>query len=172
VTWTAPQPPPIDDGPLAGPERAVLAAFLDWQRWTLLNICAGLTSEQLAERAVRPSTLSLLGLVRHMAKVERTWFCERVAGQSHEPMYDLSAGPDADFDGAVAEGAEGDFARLVEQIRQADLASADRGLDETFILRGQPHSLRLVYVHMVAEYARHNGHADLLRQRIDGSTGR
>ena len=171
MTWTAPQPPPIDDGPLAGPEAAVLAAFLDWQRWTLLNICAGLTSQQLAERAVRPSTLSLLGLVRHMAKVERTWFCERVAGQSHQPMYDPAAGPDADFDGASADNAEQDFERLAEQIRQADRAVADRDLDQTFDLRGQPHSLRLVYVHMVAEYARHNGHADLLRERIDGATG-
>jgi uncharacterized damage-inducible protein DinB len=172
MTWTAPAPPPLDDGPLVGPEPAVLAAVLAWQRRTLLDICAGLTADQLAERAVRPSTLSLLGLVRHMAKVERTWFCERVAGQRLEPLYDPAAGADADFDGAQATGAEEDFARLVEQFQQADLAVAGRRLEETFVLRGQDHSLRLVYVHMIAEYARHNGHADLLRQRIDGTTGR
>ena len=80
MTWTAPSPPACADGPLSGDDRPILEGFLAWQRSTLLNICAGLTAEQLAERPVPPSSLSLLGLVRHMAKVERIWFRQRAAG--------------------------------------------------------------------------------------------
>jgi uncharacterized damage-inducible protein DinB len=171
MTWTAPTPAPTADGPLVGDDRPILEAFLAWQRATLLTICAGLTGEQLAERAVRPSTLSLLGLVRHMAKVERVWFRERVAGEVLEPMYDPARGKDADFTDVDPAEAEDAFARLREECRLADAAAQARSFDETFGLRGEVYSLRLVYVHMIAEYARHNGHADLLRERIDGVTG-
>lgn len=171
MAWIAPTPSPIADGPLVGDDRPILAAFLAWQRHTLLNICAGLTPDQLAERAISPSNLSLLGLVRHMAKVERTWLRQRVAGELVQPMYDPAKGKDSDFDDVDATLAEADFARFGEECRLADAAVADKPFDATFVLRDETYSLRLVYVHLIAEYARHNGHADLLRERIDGTTG-
>src|ERR1700761_8549224 len=97
MTWTAPAPKPVD-GPLTGEIRPMLEGYLDWQRATLLNICAGLTGEQLASRPLASSNLSLLGLIRHLAKVERIWFRERVAGEDMPPMYDLTLGKDYDFD--------------------------------------------------------------------------
>jgi hypothetical protein len=172
MTWTAPEPLAVPDGPLTGPDRAILEAFLDWQRHSLLNICAGLTGEQLAERPVPPSNLSLLGLVRHLAKVERTWLRQRVAAEPVAPLFDPAAGKDADFENVLAGQAEADFAQYAEEVRLCDAAVADVDFDTTFELRGETYSLRLVYVHLVAEYARHNGHADLLRQRLDGATGR
>jgi uncharacterized damage-inducible protein DinB len=135
MTWTVPAPGPVD-GPLTGDDRPILEGFLGWQRVTLLNICAGLTGEQLAARPIASSSLSLLGLIRHLAKVERTWFSERAAGLPAEPVYDPSRGKAADFEDARADQAEADVARLQ------------------------------------AEYSRHNGHADLLRESIDGVTGR
>jgi hypothetical protein len=107
-----------------------------------------------------------------MAKVERTWFRQRVAGEPVGPMYDPGKGKDTDFDDVDPDLAEDDFARLVEEIRLADAAVRDLPFDATFTHREQVYSLRLVYVHMITEYARHNGHADLLRERIDGTTGR
>lgn len=172
TTWTAPVPPELAQGPLVGDDRPILQDYLAGERWTLLNICAGLTGEQLAERALAPSNLSLLGLVRHMAKVERTWFRERVAGEQLDPMYDAARGKDADFDDLDPAQAEADFERLAGERRLADEAAAVRDLDATFELRGETYSLRLVYVHMIAEYARHNGHADLLREHVDGAKGR
>lgn len=172
MTWTAPTPAAVDDGPLVGADRPILEGFLAWERWTLRNICAGLTGEQLATRAAPPSNLSLLGLVRHMAKVERTWFRQRVAGESVGPMYDPAAGKDADFDDLDPALAPADFARFEQECRLADDAAAGSAFDDTFRVREETCSVRLVYVHMIAEYARHNGHADLLRERIDGTTGR
>jgi Protein of unknown function (DUF664) len=171
MTWTAPRPPTIEDGPLVGDDRPILEAFLAWERSTLLNICAGLTGEQLAQRAVPPSNLSLLGLVRHMAKVERTWFRQRAAGQDVGPLYDPALGKDTDFNDLVAARAERDFARYDDECRLADAAAAGLAFDDTFTLNDEVYSLRLVYVHLIAEYARHNGHADLLRELIDGTTG-
>jgi uncharacterized damage-inducible protein DinB len=147
----------------------MLQAFLDWQRATLLYKCAGLTGEQLAERAVPPSGLSLLGLVRHMTKVERIWFRQRFAG---EPV-DSPFGPDntADFRQADPARAAVDYARLTEEFKLADAAVANASLDDTFLHDGEATSLRLLYLHMIEEYARHLGHADLLREQIDGATG-
>lgn len=171
MTWIAPAPAPPADEPLVGDDRPILESFLAWQRRTLLNVCAGLTGEQLAARAISPSNLSLLGLVRHMAKVERIWFRERAAGDPVGPLYDPEQGKDADFDDLDPAFAERDFAVYAQECRLADAAAAGLSFDDTFELRGQTYSLRLVYVHMVTEYARHNGHADLLRERIDGTTG-
>jgi hypothetical protein len=162
--------PPADE-PLVGDDRPILEGFLAWQRHTLLNKCAGLTGEQLAQRAVPPSNLSLLGLVRHLAKVESIWFRQRVAGEPIGPLYDQSLDKDADFNDLDPARAEDDFARFVEECRLADAAVADIPFDATFTHNDEPHSLRLVYVHMNTEYARHNGHADLLRECIDGTTG-
>jgi len=172
MTWIAPSPPAADDGPTAGDDRPILEGYLAWQRSTLLNICAGLTSEQLADRPVLTSNLSLLGLVRHLAKVERIWFRQRAAGQPVPPLYDPALGKDADFNDLDPALAEGDFAKFEEECRLADAAVAGMAFDDTFALDGEPFSLRMVYIHMIAEYSRHNGHADLLREALDGTTGR
>jgi Protein of unknown function (DUF664) len=171
VTWIAPTPTAPVGEPLVGEDRPILESFLAWQRHTLLNICAGLTAEQLALRSSPPSNLSLLGLVRHMAKVERTWFRQRAAGDPIGPMYDPGLGQDADFNDLQPALAESDFERFIEECRLADDAAAKLSFDDTFTLRGETYCVRLVYVHMISEYARHNGHADLLRERIDGTTG-
>jgi uncharacterized damage-inducible protein DinB len=168
VTWIAPDVE-RPEGPLTGPERPMLQAFLDWYRATLLHKCAGLTGEQLAERAVPPSSLSLLGLVRHMTKVERAWFRQRFAGEPVDnPFGDET---DADFNRLDPARAAADYARLTEEIKLADAAVANASLDDTFTHRGETMSLRLIYLHMIEEYARHMGHADLLRERTDGATG-
>ncbi len=148
----------------------MLEAVLASQRHTLLNVCSGLTGAQLATRAVPPSTLSLLGLMRHMAKVERVWFRQRVAGIELGSLYPL--GTDIDFDDIDPARAGADHAQLIEESRLADAAVAALPLDTGFALRGEKYSLRLVYLHMIEEYARHNGHADILRQLVDGATGR
>ena len=171
MTWTAPTPSPVD-GPLTGDDRPILEGYLNWERTTLLNICAGLTGEQLADRPIPSSNLSLLGLVRHLAKVERIWFRQRAAGQPVGPMYDPSRGKDADFDDARAAEAMADFERLRAEWHRADEAVAGLVFGDTFDVGGEAYSLRMVYVHMIGEYARHNGHADLLREGLDGVTGR
>ncbi|MGI8881487.1 MAG: DinB family protein [Jatrophihabitans sp.] len=170
MTWTAPQVPDVN-GPLVGADRPILEAFLASQRAGLINKCAGLTGEQLAQAVVPPSNLTLLGLVRHMAKVERTWFRQRFGPGDVEQMYDAALGKDADFEDLEPARAEDDFSRYFEECRLADAAVADTSFDETIEHRGEVMSLRLVYVHMVREYAQHIGHADLLRERIDGRTG-
>jgi hypothetical protein len=171
VTWTVPTPDPVT-GPLTGDDRPILEAYLAYQRSVLLNICAGLTGEQLAARPLASSNLSLLGLVRHMAWVERTWFRERARGQVLEPMYDPALGKNTDFDDLDPAKAEAAFARLQGEWRLCNEAVAGMAFEDTFDHRGEAHSLRMTYVHMIAEYARHNGHADLLREAIDGTTGR
>ena len=174
MSWIAPNPPELADGPLVGDDRPILEAYLAWQRHTLLTLCAGLTGEQLAKRAIPPSNLSLLGLVRHLGKVERIWFRQRAAGQAVGPMYgspdDVSL-KDADFNELDPARADVDFARYVDECRLADAAVANMGFDDTFTAKGETYSLRVAYVHLIAEYARHNGHADLLRELIDGTTG-
>jgi uncharacterized damage-inducible protein DinB len=155
------------EGPLTGGERVMLQAFLDWHRATLLYKCAGLTGEQLAERAVPPSDLSLLGLIRHLTRVERTWFRQRFADEPVEDAYDR----DAAFTATDPVRAAADYARFTEECRLADAAAANAPLEATFTHNGETMSLRWIYLHMIEEYARHLGHADLLRERIDGSTG-
>ena len=168
MTWIAPEVE-RPEGPLTGPERPMLQAFLDWQRATLLYKCAGLTGEQLARRAIPPSELSLLGLLRHMTKVERIWFRIRFAGE----QVDFPFGSDfqAEFEQADPTRAAADYARLTEEIKHADAAAANASLDDTFTSNGEVMSLRMIYLHMIEEYARHLGHADLLREQIDGATG-
>jgi uncharacterized damage-inducible protein DinB len=169
VTWKAPDVERPEDGPSAGPERPLLQAFLDWHRATLLYKCAGLTGEQLASHTVPPSGLSLLGLIRHLTKVERTWFRQRFAGEPVDPPF----GDDnqADFERADPARAAADYARLTEEFKLADAAVANASLEDTFTHQGEVMSLRLIYLHMLEEYARHLGHADLLREQIDGATG-
>jgi uncharacterized damage-inducible protein DinB len=161
--------------PAQGDERATLLGFLRFQRDTLQLKCDGLDAEALARRAVEPSTLSLLGLVRHMAEVERSWFRRVMAGLDAPPHYYTDDHPDDDFDGAVADQAvvADAWARWRAEIEFADRFVADApDLDVTGNeKRRGAMSLRWVLGHMIEEYARHNGHADLLRQRIDGATG-
>ncbi len=172
MTWTAPTPSPAD-GPMTGDDRPILEGYLNWQRSTLLNICAGLAGEQLARRPIPSSNLSLLGLIRHLAKVERIWFRQRAAGQPVPPMYDPALGKDADFNYAVAADAEADLARLRAEWQQGDAAAAGLDFADTFDAgHGDTFSVRMMYVHLIGEYARHNGHADLLREALDGVTGR
>ncbi|KEF06883.1 MULTISPECIES: DinB family protein [Streptomyces] len=171
MTWTAPE---VDrrTEPYVADERTMLQGWLDRHRDTLLSKCAGLTPEQLVRPSAEPSNLTLLGLVRHMAEVERSWFRFRVAGQKIGPLYYTEEQPDADFEVLDTATAEDAIATLRAEIDAADQAVAHRGLDDTFTTKdGRTISLRWVYVHMIEEYARHNGHADLLRERIDGATG-
>jgi uncharacterized damage-inducible protein DinB len=169
---------PVDDpregGPRLGGERATLAEFLRCQRLTLELKCAGLDAEQLARRSVEPSTLSLLGLVRHMAEVERTWFRVRFAGSADGKLYQTADDPDGDFNGAVADQAAVDEAWAAWRAEAAFADEFIAGHDFDFAGKdgdGEPVSLRELLVHMIEEYARHNGHADLLRERIDGRVG-
>jgi hypothetical protein len=173
TTWTAPEVPRTYP-PLVAGERKSLDGWLDYHRATLLVKCQGLTGEQLARRAVPPSTLSLLGLVRHLTDVERSWFRRRFAGETGLGFrYSTEKYPDGEFDLAGADGAEADFAAFTSECELARAAAAGRSLDETFVhdRDGSTIDLRWVYVHMIEEYARHNGHADLLREQIDGVTG-
>jgi len=173
MTWTAPEIERRNEPTVAG-EREMLEGWLAYHRDTLLLKCQGLTAEQLRLRSVEPSSLSLLGLVRHMADVERSWFRRRVAGDADMPrLYWDESNPDGDFDDVDIADAEADFATFRAEISAADAAVAARSLDETFYherLKIEI-SLRWVYIHMIEEYARHNGHADLIRERIDGMTG-
>ncbi|MGH8860043.1 MAG: DinB family protein [Jatrophihabitantaceae bacterium] len=171
MTWTAPTPQPAD-GPLRGPDRPILEGYLGWERATLLNICAGLAGEQLAAHPLPSSNLSLLGLVRHLAKVERIWLRQRAAGEPVEPLYDRALGKDQDFDHLDPDEAPGAIEALKEEWLAADAAVAGLGFDDTVDVHGEAFSLRMIYVHLIGEYARHNGHADLLREAVDGVTGR
>ncbi len=166
MVWTAPQVTRPDRA-LAGEERFALQAFLDWHRATLLYKCQDLTGEQLAERALPPSDISLLGLIRHMTWVERLWFRQGFAGEDIEEVYERGT----DFTQTDSRQAEADYNRFTEEVKQADAAVANAALGATFDLGGQDVTLRSLYLHMIEEYARHIGHADLLRERIDGVTG-
>lgn len=146
----------------------MLQGYLTWFRESMLMKFAGLTGEQLAQRSVPPSVMSLLGLIRHMAKVERTWFRIRFAGQ---PVAPLHPAKDVDFDEIAPEEAEREYALLLEEMRLADEAAAGASLDDRFVHNGDEYSLRLIYQHVIGEYARHTGHADFLREQIDGLTG-
>ncbi len=172
MAWTAPDVSRADP-PYVADERAMLDGWLDYHRQTLLSKCAGLTEEQLKLRAVEPSSLSLLGLVRHMAEVERSWFRRRFAGEQVGFLYFSEENPDADFDDLDTADAEADLATFGSEVERARTVAAPHALDENFVhpRRQAEMSLRWVYVHMIEEYARHNGHADLIRERIDGVTG-
>jgi uncharacterized damage-inducible protein DinB len=170
--------PPYLDG-----ERAAVEAWLEFHRATLLRKCAGLTPGQLGTRSVPPSSLSLRGLVRHMTEVERGWFRSVLAGQQVAAEYCAPDDPDGDFDGVGRDPDEPDTAAAVArefevfaaELERSRAVAADRSLDDLSAGRtsrsGAQVSLRWVYLHMIEEYARHNGHADLLRECIDGVTG-
>jgi hypothetical protein len=155
-------------------ERPMLEAWLEFHRATLRWKCEGLAPEQLVLPAVNPSRLTLLGLVRHLAEVERSWFRRRMAGEDAPPIYYSDDGPDDDLlalDPAQAGEAFAIWDREVQAARE--IAARIDSLDTVAPVKRNGHdvSLRWIYCHMIEEYARHNGHADLLREAIDGTTG-
>lgn len=165
---------PRVDPPMAADEAAMLTAWLDYHRSTLALKCEGLTDDQLRLRSVPPSTLSLLGLVRHMADVERSWFQGILLGaEAASGHYWTEQDPDGDFDNVDTADVAADFATWRAEIEAARRASAGLPLDTVGkrLRRGKEVTLRWILVHMIEEYARHNGHADLLRELVDGATG-
>jgi hypothetical protein len=172
---------PREQRPRLGDERTTLVEALRCQRLTLELKCAGLDAEAMARRAVEPSTMSLLGIVRHLAEGERDTFRVMMAGQEVPALFRSATDRDADFDGAVADQAavaaawdawrvEVDFAtRFVAEAPSLDITGSDP-LNEHGSGGGSM-SLREVLVGMIEEYARHMGHVDLLRERIDGRLG-
>jgi uncharacterized damage-inducible protein DinB len=169
--WADPdEDPRNNDGPSPDGESATLQDFLGNYRLTLRMKCEGLEPEELARRSVPPSTMSLLGLVRHLAEVERDWRNWILPEDPAPKLY--GAGEDADFEGAVGERAvvEGAFADLAREQAATDEALA--GFTDMGARVAQDGtSVRELWVHRVEEYARHCGHADLLRERIDGRVG-
>jgi hypothetical protein len=163
------KPPPLAD------ERVTLTGFLESQRAILAVKCAGLTAAQLREPAVPPSPLSLLGLVRHMAEVEQSWFQLVMSGQPSPYHWPQGAGEDpgdsAEFDVTDADPDEAFDVWRAECARSRDFVDGAESLDVNGHYGDETFSLRYVLTHMIEEYARHNGHADLLRERIDGVTG-
>ena len=153
------------------PERTMLEAWLDYERATLAVKCDGLDDDQLRIRAVPPSTMSLLGLVRHMADVEANWFRRVLSGEDGPGIYWSDDNPDGDFDDVDTASVAHDFATWRAECDNARAVATRMSLDDGGTRHGERVSLRWVFVHMIEEYARHNGHADLLRECIDGVTG-
>ncbi len=171
MTWTAPVVTRVDE-PFAADERTMLEGWLSWQRSTLLYKCEGLTGDQLAIQAVPPSKLSLLGLIRHLADAERSWFRIRFAGEKVAMTHVVNGDSDPAFDDVDPARAEADYDALVAEWEACDRAVAGASLEEAYVSdRFGSMSLRWIYQHLIEEYARHNGHADLIRECIDGQTG-
>jgi hypothetical protein len=164
------------DPPYVGEERVTLLGFLDYHRSTLMIKCGGLSAVQLATRAVAPSELSLLGIVRHLAEVERRWFQFRVASRPVPMIYCTENDEDGDFhlpDADIEMTVRDAFATWRAEVAATDeIVAGSQSLDQiSHTEQGGAMTLRWVLVHMIEEYARHNGHADLLREAIDGATG-
>lgn len=177
---------PSDDDPREqrrrlGDERTALVEALRCRRLTLEIKCAGLDAEAMARRSVEPSTMSLLGLVRHLAEGERSTFRVWMAGEDAPRLFCSDTDRDGDFDGAVADPA---VVAAAWDAWRAEVAFATRFVDAAPSLDitasdplnrhgsgGGSMSLREVLISMIEEYARHMGHADLLRERIDGRLG-
>ncbi|MFC4334549.1 DinB family protein [Salininema proteolyticum] len=173
MTWIAPKTVVQRSDRNGLGERELLEGFLDQHREILLEKCAGLTEEQLKQKSAAPSGISLLGLLRHMADVEKWWWEANFLGLDEKDLgfFDPEQ-DDSDFndlDGAPAEEVWAEYLATLEKVRGE---VADRGLDEEFTSKGRGASLNLrwIYVHLIEEYARHCGHADIVRERIDGVT--
>lgn len=155
--------------PYGAGDREQLLGWLAFHRATLTAKCYGLSDEQLRRRSVPPSTLSLLGLVRHMTEVERGWF-PGFTGERLEPLYCTEDSPDGDFDDLDGIDVAEAFDAWHTECARSDQIIAGAALDDTEP-GDKPYTLRWIVIHIIEEYARHNGHADLLRQSIDGATG-
>jgi hypothetical protein len=153
-----------------GDERALLLDWLGFHRDTLAAKCAGLSRTQLVEAAVPPSNLSLLGLVRHLTEMERVYLIWGIGGGPLTLHYCSDADPEADFAGAATAGVDATMQIWARECAAADeLVAAVPDLDAPG--EGNGYSLRWNLLKVIGEYARHNGHADLLRETIDGSVG-
>lgn len=165
--WTAPSIDQIDEA-FVGDDRMMIEVMLDSYRAEFLHKCAGLTGDQLATRSTPPSPLSLQGLIRHLTDTERSWFRRRFAGEDVELPY---GDDDACFERLDPAGAADDRNALIAEWAACRQAVAGAGFDDTFEHpRYGAMSLRWMHLHMIGEYAGHCGHADLLRERIDGVT--
>ena len=158
--------------PFVLPERAMLEGWLEYHRVTLLLKCEGLSDEQRKRRSIPTSALSLHGLVRHMAEVEQNWFVRVLLARPETPsLFAIDGVDDSELvplDGADFDSDLGVWHATCEAARAN---AASRQLDDTGTRRGEPCSLRWIYTHMIEEYARHNGHADILRELVDGAVG-
>lgn len=155
-------------------ERTCLESWLDFYRATLAQKCEGLEEDQLRQASVAPSTITLLGLVQHMAEVERNWFRRVLAQEDIPPIFTPDADPgttDGGFDLAEEAAYERALPIWHAEMDRARENCAVHALEATSPFMGGQVSLRWIYTHMIAEYARHCGHADLIRERIDGRTG-
>lgn len=159
--------------PLTAGERETLRAYLDFHRATLAMKCAGLSDEDLRRRSMPPSTLTLLGLVRHLAEVERTWFRRVINGEDIPLVWSPDGDYQVAYDASGATRAEAFAAWETEVARSREIEQAAESLDVVAhnARWGEDVSLRLVMLHLIHEYARHNGHADFLREGIDGVVG-
>jgi uncharacterized damage-inducible protein DinB len=172
--WVDPDDDPREGQPSPVGERATLTQYLRHYRLTLEMKCAGLDAEQMAMRSVPPSSMSLLGLVRHLARVEHSWFTRVMQGQDVPRLYWTPEHRDLDFDGAEPDVAvvQDAWQTWRREVRNAEAyVDAAESLDIEGTHPDGPAVLREVLVHMIEEYARHLGHADLLRECIDGRTG-
>jgi uncharacterized damage-inducible protein DinB len=167
MTTERPDPPRI-----AG-EREMLRVFLDFHRSTLAMKCDGLSDDDLRRRSMPPSTLTLLGLVRHMAEVERTWFRRVINGEDVPFVWSDRGDFQEAYDASGATRSEAFDAWQAEVERSRRIEAEAESLDVTghFARWGEDVSLRFVVLHLIHEYARHNGHADFLREGIDGTVG-
>ena len=163
------------DPPNVAGEREMLDAWLDFHRVTLLLKCEGLSDADRRRRPVETSLMSLHGLIRHMADVEQGWFQVTLGERTREevpPLFWTTDDPDGDFDFGDEAVWEDDLRSWQEQCEASRAAAAGLALDHTVKGRdGADLSLRWILVHMLEEYARHNGHADLIREMIDGAVG-
>lgn len=159
------------DPPMTATEKETLTGFLDFQRATLRWKCQGLTPEELGRRAVEPSPVTLHGLIRHLTEVEVGWFVGTFTDEPVRDPYTSPERPDADWTDLDPARYPEDLRRYDEAVERARAAVAD--LDPGYVGSddGTSVTLRWVLTHMIEEYARHVGHADLLRERIDGATG-
>ena len=166
-------PDPQPDPALNADERTTLTGFLEDQRKVLAWKCQGLDEAQLKKASVPPSNLSLLGLVRHIAEVERAWFRRRLSSEDIERIWCTEADPDADFERVAEADVAQAFSVWEEECRIS--RSILKGLPSLEVTFSTPHdpviSARCMVNHMIEEYSRHNGHADLIRERLDGTTG-
>ena len=172
--WSEPGTDPREGLAPGRGEREVLAQYLEHYRMTLQLKCEGLTAAQLATRSVPPSTMSLLGLVRHLARVEHSWWRRVLEGHADLPrLYRTDADPDLDFNGAHPddETVADAWRSWHEEVDHARAVYADLDLDAVVQVHGDDVETRDIVVHLVEEYARHLGHADLLRECLDGRTG-
>lgn len=159
--------------PMRGGERETLRSCLDFHRATLAMKTEGLSDEALRRQSSPPSTLSLLGLVRHMAEVERTWFRRVINGEDIPLVWSAEGDFQVAYDASEADGAEAFDAWQTEVAHARRIEREAASLDVTGYQPrwGEHVSLRLVMLHLIHEYARHNGHADFLREAIDGTVG-